>query len=160
MLLYLDSATNKLAYQKIWHGLQQRLWIKVLWWSSWQNASDILTTSVWAFVSCSRQFRDWHGTWQCQTRVDTMKMCWSGIMKVQGSAVQQKLLNVLYHCDWQQSCFRWHLLHCHSPHRTQRQDMKSLRTCLLLLFPGGDIHFLRKRWQNELHDTGCLFGIF
>lgn len=47
----------------------------------WQIASDFLTTSIWAFMSCSRQFRDWHGTWQCQPRVDTMKMYLSQIMK-------------------------------------------------------------------------------
>lgn len=47
----------------------------------WQIASDILTTTLWAFMSCSRQFKDLYGTRQCQTRVDKMKMCWSEIMK-------------------------------------------------------------------------------
>lgn len=64
------------------------------------------------------------------------------------AVLYQKFLNILNHPACQQTCFRYHLPHQHSPPRRQVMNLRSSRTSLSLFFLAGNIQFLSKRWQN------------
>lgn len=123
----------------------------------WQIAGDILTTTIWALMSCSRQFKDltWDTAMPDKSRQDGNLLIKDSEGIRQCYSENFSMYSVTLTC--QQSCFRWHLPHHHSLPSRQGHDVRSLRTCLSLFFQQ-ETHSSQAKDDkiNYMTGTACL----
>lgn len=113
----------------------------------WQIASDILTVTSMSFYVTFKAFSELILGHSNARQEGTMWKCANQKLWRYKAVLYWKFLNVLHHPDCQQTCFRNHLPHQHSPPSRQGHD---LRSSSLSLFFSSRKHSVPKQKMTKL----------